>query len=757
MINSKSPTELHIRDYLSEKKGSILKVIDHEHRVLIQADPGSGKTHFFKELANDIITNKRSGRLVFTAPFLIILEQFKNDLATKGLTVDLELNGTAKRKTLLKSDKIITSTYQSLGHIIEELTEDDILVVDEAHALFFSYLQALQNRQFYITTVKNLYHTRSKLVLMSGTPNLSLLSILRLHHVVIHKQNILQAEINIEYCNLNRLEVVKEFAEKAITENGPNKLNIIYRKSVNDCIKIGQLLNDRGYKAEVITSLHKDTDTYNSIIETQIIPNDIQFLVTTNVISTGTNIKNTNIGSALMLDEYSPQEIKQFSKRFRNKLNIKVEVVNKGYVSGVVKHDAVLMQHQRDYLSNALISFEKFKTTPNTNYDYSDSYDQTTLASPNYFIDQTLERYLKQESFYIDDAQNSYDSPNDIANDLNNYDDIQAVVAYDYEAIKKLKFQLGIDTTNSKIDTEFEVKVSKLIVAFEREPEAYLSAMINEKIMNYYGKNKVKRLVAHELNTKLPYSTIVIQNLKSPLFNKNVLIPFLQYRMYFNTTRDFIKLLKSKKNKNSSITSLVVNKVMIDNFAIGTSPTEIENTSSYLAHHLIAKNKTSHYFNPNELKIILKLIELTFDFCYDQEKVVIAELKQAIVEDKELKKLIFETKELIEFPLNTITIKKSNFSLKDYMVKGLVQGIFYTDQKLGKKTISGIPVRAIKLKDELPVGFSNKELNVSSSIFNLNPRIKSGEIQKSNKPLLLKKTKNLNYINSYELIVKEQL
>src|SRR5680860_419447 len=108
MPHLSTTTELHIKDFLSEKKTEILSVIEKERRVLIQADPAAGKTHFFKELANDITTGKRTGRLVFTAPYLIILEQFINDPAIKELTVDLELKGTSKRKNLEKSDKIIT-------------------------------------------------------------------------------------------------------------------------------------------------------------------------------------------------------------------------------------------------------------------------------------------------------------------------------------------------------------------------------------------------------------------------------------------------------------------------------------------------------------------------------------------------------------------------------------------------------------------------------------------------------------------------
>lgn len=55
---------------------------------------------------------------------------------------------------------------------------------------------------------------------------------------------------------------------------------------------------------------------------------NIQWLITTNIISIDANIKNKNIGKALMINKYSPVEIKQFSKRFRYKLDIDVDIIN---------------------------------------------------------------------------------------------------------------------------------------------------------------------------------------------------------------------------------------------------------------------------------------------------------------------------------------------------------------------------------------------------------------------------------------------
>ena len=72
---------------------------------------------------------------------------------------------------------------------MDDLNKDDIVIVDEAHVLFYNYIQPNGTYQFYERVIQNLYRTEAKVVLMSGTPNLSLLSMLNLKHVNIIKPN----------------------------------------------------------------------------------------------------------------------------------------------------------------------------------------------------------------------------------------------------------------------------------------------------------------------------------------------------------------------------------------------------------------------------------------------------------------------------------------------------------------------------------------------------------------------------------------
>jgi len=755
MTNKISQTKLQIQKYLTEEKTEILKLLDTHDRILLQANPASGKTYFFKEIAKDITNGKRKGRLVFVAPFLVIMDQFKNDLNLMGVKVDLELKGSTQRKNIEHSDKIITSTFHSIHHIIDELTEDNILIVDETHALFYNYLNTKGTRDFYIGTIQNLYHTKSKLVVMSGTPNLSLIPILKLHHVVVTKIKEPEAKINIEYSNLNKLEVVKEFALKTIKDNGSDKLNIIYLKNVNGCIKIGEMLTDIGYKAEVITSLHKETDTYNSIVEKQTIPKDVQFLITTNVISTGTNINNSNIGSALMLNEYSPLEIKQFSKRFRKKLDITVEVVNDGYITGLATYNDIVIEEQRNFFSHTLKSHEFLKKIPDSNYNFENSYDKSDLATPDYFINQTLERYLIQECSYIDDAIKTYINPDDIADKLNNYDDIVASVMFDYEGIKKLNYKLGIDSSNSLTDAKFESKINNLIDDFENNTDAYLSAMMSDKLMDSTIRNKTKRLVSNEVSNQVNYSNDILNNIKSPLFNKNILIPFFEFREYFKSTKDFIKFLKSKKNKNSIIASLIINELFTKNFNVQGKSTEFQPTLSKYFYEL--KEKSSLRFLSKDVPILLRMIKLTFNYCFDKEYVIVSELKKVLENDSVLKKEILNSNDLSLFPLNTISTSKNSFKINNYVVKAIIQGLFYTNQTLTNKTVKGKQRKSIVFKNKLPNGYRYNGLTISKKIFKRNTTLKDFLNTTGKEPMVTVTSNNTNYVNSYELIIKEQL
>lgn len=739
MPQSNLPSEIQIKKFLTEEKTEILKLIDKHHRVLLQANPGSGKTHFFKELAKDIKSKKRIGRLVFVAPFLIITEQFKNDLSAKGIKVDLELRGDNKRKKLADSDKIITSTFQSLHHIIDDLTSDDILVVDEAHALFYNYNNDNISRQYYTITIQNLYHTKSKLVLMSGTPNLSLLNSIDLHHIKIIKLKEIKAKVNINFSKVTKTQIAKEFALKAINKNGTNSLNVIYIKSIKECNNICDMLIDLGYNAKVLTSFEKDKPTYRSISDIEKVPNDVQFIVTTNVISTGANIQNTNVGSALILNEFNAAEIKQFSKRFRKKPDIEIDVVNKPFESKTSNSiDMSKINGQREFINDSL----KFHSTSliNANYNFDFDKDEESIT-PNISINRILDAYLRMECSVIDKSVDLIDSPKDLADQLNEYDDIDAVVMPN----------LNVKNTNQskKSVSSWDVKTKKLIKNFSSNIDAYLSAMRSNHNQDWHSINKIKNLTFEELKNNVAFSQKIKENINSAIFLKEISPMFLKYREFFKTTKDFLIYLEHKNTKTQRIIplSLLFNGLFQDYFNVSKNTSLAKNNLSLkLKSQINIKHLTSEY------QALLILVQKTFEFSVFKDNLVIEELVKHLENDKDVIKVVNEIK-FFEI-INPGDLKQGKNSFKfnnSNLVKALVNSIFYTEIK--RKGANKIT--SVTFKNILPSGYSNEKIQCSKGSVTFKGT--NGTETTVNFGAKNLGVSQIKFLNSYKLILEESV
>src|SRR5699024_3948848 len=87
---------------------------------------------------------------------------------------------------------------------------------------------------------------------------------------------------------------------------------------------IARLLKNAGIKTSIVTSAKKQSTTYQSIVESGGIAEDIQVVLTTVVLSDGISIDNSLNWSCLVVSDnespiFNPSTIKQISNRFRNK------------------------------------------------------------------------------------------------------------------------------------------------------------------------------------------------------------------------------------------------------------------------------------------------------------------------------------------------------------------------------------------------------------------------------------------------------
>ncbi|WP_217629418.1 DEAD/DEAH box helicase family protein [Ulvibacter litoralis] len=732
-------TKIKIDDYLSEQKPQLQSMLDKHRRVLIASNPGSGKTEFFKNICEDIHSGKIEGRIVFIAPYIIIQRQFKQDLKKKGVKIDLELNHLTTIKKLSSKDKIITSTYQSLGFIIDDLDDKDIIVVDEAHTLLTNYNKGFGQRDFYFSTVQNLYHSCSKLVLLTGTPYSSLLDILDLHLIEVEKVNEKQAEIRINYSWESKEKIVKVFAEETISNNGVNSLNIIYRKNVKDCINLAEMLNKMGYKAESITSYHKDSETYNSIAEKETIPNTVQFLVTTNVISTGTNIKNSNVGSALVLDESNPNEIKQFSKRFRNKLDIAVDVVNRPIdrAPSLLKLNEV--DAQRKYLNDSLSFFKQANINTTYHWSHNEGYladSELESTTPKDSINRLLKHYVMRESYINDEEVKDIFSADDLASLLNEYSDISASVETTYN---------HLPDTNIKKDDNYNSKKQELIGHFEKNVESYISTLLLSPSLDYYSKKKVTNILKHVVFKPVSYSQEITDNIEDPIFRKEIIPELVSNREHFKTTLDFLKYLKTQnsKTKNLTILALEFNDFFSNYFEVKKVKDVKDNFFKYKS-NLILKDAVKLNDLSLENQLILKLIELTFEYCKNKEDVQISELTDYLERNKEIKKLVIKIDSLEITPSHYIKIIGGSVKIQTQsLAKALVQAIFYIKVKRkGSKKVT-----KIIFSDSIPEGFTNESIEDGNQQYLYNKHSKTDILLGGVDSV------NLKFLNSYELIL----
>ncbi len=607
--------------------------------------------------------------------------------------------------------------------------------------LYFSTIKKSNgDRSFFIGILQNLYHTKAKLVLMSGTPNLTLLDILQLHHIQIQKAKEIKATINIHFSRENNIVVAERFARNTIIKNGTESLNIIYRKSIKDCHNICDRLTEIGFTANVLTASEKEETTYKSIAEIENVPLGIQFIVTTNVISTGANIQNTNIGSALMLNEYDPAEIKQFSKRFRKKADIEIELVNKPIEGGATLNESQL-QKQRDYLKDSLIYHSKCQDNLNYDFDFDKSFysDNHEYIDPTETNNRILETYLKSECSVLDNAVKSISTVQELAGKLNNYDDIIAHFKTSTKTVELTKLKAS--------DSSWDKKTKLIIEDFSNNIPQYISALQKANYDDWSDNNGLKILTHDEYDKNITPTNDILDNIKSPFFIHEILPLFLKYRAHFKTTKDFVIYLKSKNNKSQNIIpiQLMFNEKLHRYFNTNNI-TYSKNTNLKLE---LKDNKQFNDLN-KENKVILYLIKEVFKYSIHKKKsITIKGLKSHLEKDSELFQLLNDVNDFRILESGIFQINQNSFEFKnDNLLKALVNGLFYTEEA----RIGTDKATSSKFKEELPSGHSNIKLETSKSTQTF---VKDGKNINVVFGSLNSLKGNTKIINSYELILKE--
>ena len=693
----KEVIELTIKKYISEKAEEISSLIEEHHKVFIESNPATGKTTFFKEFAKGIVDNSLKRRIVFVFPLLLIQDQLKESLIKDEYKIDLELNFKSKRKYLNDNDRIITSTFQSLHYISTSLTKEDIIIVDEAHSLFKSYPNPEKKKRTFLSKpLIDLYLTKANIVLMSGTIPDGIIRLLNLKHIKLtNDPPPLKAKVVLLPARGSKKQIAIEFAKASVNKNGSDSLNIIYLKNIKEGVKIANYLNSINLNSKVLNSGEKRGSLYLSITKRMIVPEDIQILITTNIISSGANIMNTNIGDALMIDEYSPAEIKQFSKRFRNKLDIEVTLANspiKGPEENLADTIDRKILLQRRYLTRILNVIKSTKGKSMYNYDYSYSYDTSPLATPDELIKQIIDRYLKQETFYWENYHRFVeDSFIYIADELNKYDDIEAVY------FERPNLSSDIIEYN---DGDLTSELNDIRIDFIKYPEKFISTAINN--VDTYCRFQILRLLK-QYNQGITYPE-KLKYIQHPLFQKEILDPLLVNVEYFeNDPRKCLYFLM--KNSTQELTkykiSYTVSKFLNEHI---TFQPDIESPGDYIAcwSSTIVKSLLD-----DESQNLFNLIKVIVQYCFNDNSVILTDLTEQLNKNLNIKNILNFSDGYNRLPLRELTLTQKGYKLDRIFLIAILRGIFYIGREQtktinsNKKRVNAFPyLERLPEKDE---------------------------------------------------------
>lgn len=700
-FTKKPDKHLTIENKISDEIGYEINSFLKKHkRIYLEANPNYGKTYHFAQLGNEIKKgNSIYHRLIFCTPRLIIQKQIANDL-----DVDFILNGNSDLNKLTDDDKIITSTFNSLHLISNIITDKDLIIVDEAHELLrnFNSIYKENKSSYYNKTLQTLYNSTSSLVLMSGTPTYNFHKLLDLKHLEITKKNEIKTTVNINYSRLKTKEVAYRYCELYSEKFTEDHLNVIYIKNRADCGEIALYLNEKGFNSRAITSENKSDDTYLNIAKKSIIPENIQFVITTNVISVGTNILNTNIGGIVMINENDPIEIKQFSKRFRNAKNLTIDVSNKFNNNPTYSSEYINECH---YI-NSKITFEQIQTQQKLLKTISNdeikkyiniSFEKSINGTPQEVINQTISKFLANESTLYDEMVKTYSTPSKLKEALKVFSDITPITS---NLNEKLLEDLN-DTKDKEAKKLFKEKLDSILDDFIENQSTYV--IYSLKVLGNAQLEK-KEKFKHFLSKLIDFSSLnmdssIFKNTNSIFFESEVLDPILEYIPYFDSLTACLKFIKNtipEQRKKHILSIYTID--LIEKYCDITDYKKLtfkENSNIYQSAYIKEKS-------------ILDITKEILFYLLHNRYIHIRDLRNHLENNKRIQSIIKKS-DKNSFPFNMINDNRLSINF----LLGLVSSLFILDSKKGRyKDKKGIQRRCYLFEKNTSKYPKSKTINI---------------------------------------------
>lgn len=298
-----------------------------EARVLLVSDTNSGKTFATIEGCRAYLNDNKGAFVYYAAPTRALGGQVANKYGLGKALQDDQQAAAFVRRAIADDSRFIAGTYDKAAKVLKALPQPYklIVIVDEAHKEVTDY-----NLRY--KAIKQLFSIQEserviKFLALTGTPQEIDLS----HYdkrCIIERKNrpdIAQELLFVEY---NKTSLYTNIVTRSIARevsSGSKVLAFVNNKEQIEIIQ--KALKKAGIKAVAVTADQRKSRTYNSLLTSETIPENVQVVLATIAIADGINIQNKAdyvcmIAPAKWGQATAPffniSLIKQASNRFRN-------------------------------------------------------------------------------------------------------------------------------------------------------------------------------------------------------------------------------------------------------------------------------------------------------------------------------------------------------------------------------------------------------------------------------------------------------
>ena len=619
----KTPTNIrYFTKYLMDEeinKTFIKSLLKTKGKKLTIAPTGSGKTCSIVKTMQKISKEDTNKVFIIACP-----NRIQNLQNAKNYKITAIVGGEKVSETLTVASMVYDKANEIAENYFLTKNKEITLIIDEAHQLI--YAKGFRTKA--INQLLNLEKKFFNVIHLTATPR-ALKKCYSYDEIAIFKP----------YENTNNIKkfVILESDDKlsalvqsinSILENQGNVLLYLNNKNKTKSIieNLKKIYKDK--KIDFIDTDNKiNNTTFNSIVTDELIPEDVNILISTSVIECGTNINNTNFYPIMLIDNKSHFNVDS-AVQFFARLRKEVEV-------------AFLIYQKKDENTKNDDKNDK------DNFYFEDFWEEDIVLD----LDEFYEKELKEAQLKVEHINKFIENNSIFLNDRKQAEEIAKLVINsskitstfgkgyiyidDEDGLAKIDIELFTKYCIEKCDTSLFNDYNKLIEALK---EGIKTSSIS------FASNKTNSIVAKEIKEAEKKTNAEIKDFREELkinfldslqddYNKQIFIEYIKAdyidkQIYINTM---------KNNFKDIIEALEIDKKLINSIKKDINKYEMLGTEKVL--NILINSNFDDYKIKKDIYLIFNKSDESIkkiDIDYSVIRNVLDKKIQKYINDKEL-------------------------------------------------------------------------------------------------------------------------